>query len=474
MNIQNFWTSQKFGSYINGCISEGNETDFVSLLTHNKWKSLHQISRQETREAIDHAHRAFEIWRWTPSQEKANILRKVADILLENRVALAELMSYEMGKTRRDGLGEVAYAAGFFDWFAGEAEKIYEKQLSSANGSKIIHYLKEPIGVCGLITPWNFPLAMPARKIAAALAAGCTMVLKPSPECPFSALFIALACAEAGVPPGVVNVVIGPEVEIGEELLYSPVVRKIGFTGSTEVGKYLYAQSAQTLKKLTLELGGHAPVIIHDDADLDLAAEQVIIPKFRNNGQTCAAANRIYVQKGIHDQFLKKFIEKVKELKVGDPLLPDTDLTTCLHPSVPPKVTAHIEDAISKGAQAVLTAQEPYEPTILQGVTHEMLITREETFGPVAPIISFVEDEEAYQMANATPYGLASYLFTQSEKRINQGIQALDFGIIGVNDGLPSAPQLSFGGRKDSGFGTEGGPYGIDEYLISKCASIRF
>lgn len=474
MDIQHFWTTREFGSYINGRMAQGPKTDFISLLTQKPWKSMCLASRKDTRQAIEQAHRAFAIWKEVPSQERANILRNVGDLLLEHRVALSELMAYETGKSRKDGLGEVAYAAGFFHWFSGEAERLFNRQLPSANGTKSIHYIKEPVGVCGLITPWNFPLAMPARKLAAALAAGCTSVIKPSPECPFSSLFIALACQEAGVPPGAVNVLIGNEIEIGEELLSSPLVRKIGFTGSTDVGRYLYEHAALTLKKLSLELGGHAPAIVHEDADLDLAAQQLVVAKFRNNGQTCVAPNRIYVQKPVLDQFLEKFVQEVKKLKVGDPLFPDTDLTTCLHPSVPPKVQAHIDDALSKGAKAVLSGQNPFDPVILKDITHNMLITKEETFGPVAPVISFSEDNDAYRMANETPFGLASYLFTQNGRRIREGIKALEYGIIGVNDGLPSAPQLSFGGRKASGFGTEGGPFGIDEYLISKCASLFF
>ena len=470
MKTQDFWHLDIYGSYINGELRTNPSEDLISLLTQKPWKKIHKASVQDTRDAIQSAENALKIWREVPPKEKGNILRQVASLLLNQREALAELMAYEMGKTKRDGLAEVAYAAGFFSWFAGEAIRLYEPQIKT--GQKTIHHLKEPVGVCGLITPWNFPLAMPARKFGAALAAGCSVVLKPSPECPLSALFMAAACTEAGIPPGVVNIVIGPEDDIGRELLSSPIVRKIGFTGSTSVGKYLYEHSASTLKKLTLELGGHAPVIIHDDADLDHAVEQAMIAKYRNNGQTCAAANRFYVQESVQDQFIEKFVKRVKTLKIGDPLEPDTDLTTILHPSVPDKVQRHVEDAVRQGGEVVLFATEVYEPVVIKNVTHKMLVTQEETFGPVAPIISFKDEEGAYQMANDTPYGLTAYLFTQNYTKIQRGIRQLDFGIIGVNDGLPSSPQLSFGGCKASGFGVEGGPYGIDEYLVSKCASV--
>jgi len=470
MKTQEFWHTDTFGSYINGKLRTGPTEDLISPVTGSKWKSIHHASSQDTRETIECAEKAFRIWKEIPAKEKANILRKIASLLLDHRVALAEVMTHEMGKSRRDGLAEVAYAAGFYNWFAGEAERIYESQIVS--GEKTLCHLREPVGVCGLITPWNFPLAMPARKIAAALAAGCSVILKPSPECPISALFIAAACAEAGVPPGVVNVVLGPEEEIGRELLSSPIVKKMSFTGSEEVGKYLYKHSASTLKKLTLELGGHAPAIVHEDANLDLAAKQIAIAKFRNNGQTCVAVNRIFVHESVHDAFLEKFVNRVKSLKVGNPLESDTDLTNVLHPSVHDKIRKHVQDAIELGGVVVLEANELFEPVIIKNVRPEMLVMHEETFGPVAPIISFQKESEVYRQANSTPYGLAAYLFTQDYGRTQRGIRQLDYGIVGVNDGLPSSPQLSFGGRKASGFGVEGGPRGIDEYLVSKCVSI--
>ncbi len=423
--------------------------------------------------AIDCAERSFEGWKQTPPQEKSRILRKIGDLIIGNRLELAKIMTAEMGKTRKDGLAEAAYSAGFFHWFAGEAERIYQRQLSSPDREKTLHFLKTPVGVSGLITPWNFPLAMPARKVAAALAAGCPLVLKPAMECPKSALFTAFACQEAGIPPGVVNVVLGDEKEIGKALLESPKIKKISFTGSTAVGKYLYEHSAPTLKKLSLELGGHAPVIIFDDADIDLAAAQTVIAKFRNNGQSCVAANRIFVHEAIYDVFAKKFVDAVKKLQVGDPHDPETDLTNVLHPSVLDKVPKQIEDALKNGAKALLKGKNPYDPAVLTDVDSQMLVCREETFGPVAPLIRFSSDDDAYRMANDTPYGLASYLFTQSLERAYRAMDTLQFGIIGINDGLPSSPSLSFGGIKNSGLGREGGPEGIDEYLVEKCVSLR-
>ncbi len=469
MKLHEFWDLRIIGSYIKGELLTSPTESLVSPLTNQDWKTVHRASKGDAKHAIESAKHAQCIWKETPAVEKGRILRHIGEMMLEHRVALAEIMTYEMGKTRRDGLGEVAYAAGFFSWFAGEAERIFEKRIDV--GPKTLLYLKEPVGVCGFITPWNFPLAMPARKIAAALAAGCSVVFKPSPECPVSALFLAVACSEAGVPPGVVNVVNGPAEEIGKEFLESHVVRKISFTGSTAVGHYLYRYSAGTLKKLSLELGGHAPFIVFDDADLEHAADQLVRSKFRNSGQSCVAPNRVFVQKKVAEPFLEKLLPKIKALKVGNPLEAATDLTNVLHPTVREKGERHVKDAMTKGAKAALFAQNVYEPVVLTGIDDSMQVMQEETFGPILPISSFDSDYDAYQKANNSPYGLASYLFTKSYERAMEGMKRLDYGIVGVNDGLPSAPELSFGGRKASGFGVEGGPDGIQEYLVSKCAS---
>ncbi len=449
--MQTFFNLKEQGSYINGEISPAGTVE----------------------KAIECAEKSFTKWKQTPPQEKSRILRKIGDLILDHRLELAKIMTEEMGKTRKDGLAEAVYSAGFFHWFAGEAERVYQRQLPSPCGEKTLNFLKTPVGVSGLITPWNFPLAMPARKVAAALAAGCALVLKPAMECPKSALFTALACQEAGIPPGVVNVIFGDEKQIGKALLESPKIKKISFTGSTAVGKYLYEHSALTLKKLSLELGGHAPVIIFDDADIDLAAAQTVIAKFRNNGQSCVAANRIFVHDSIYDAFAKKFVSAVEKLQVGDPHDPETDLTNVLHPSVLDKVPKQIDDAFKNGAKALLKGKKPYDPVILTDAGGHMLVCREETFGPVAPLIRFSGDDDVYKMANDTPYGLASYLFTQSLERAYRAMDALQFGIIGINDGLPSSPSLSFGGIKNSGLGREGGPGGLDEYLVEKCVSLR-
>jgi len=475
-SLHEFFNFSQLSSWVGGKMIRFNKekkSTLKSPTTKKAWKTLSLASPSDVKKGIAAAHEAFPEWRSVSFKKKGTILRKLAALIEDNRSIFAEAMILEMGKTKKDALAEVTYSLGFFAWFAGEAERVFEKRRASSDGAKTLEYRFEPIGVAGLITPWNFPLAMPARKVAAALAAGCTVVLKPSPECPVTALLLARACQIAGVPDGAVNIVIGEEEEVGEALLDSPLVKKLGFTGSTEVGRFLYERSAPTLKKLTLELGGHAPGIIFDDADLEETVKQVIAAKFRNNGQTCIAINRLYVQSGIYSKFQKALIKEIKKLKAGDPRVESTDLTTVLHPASTKKVKAHLKDALAKGAKAPIQGKHPYEPTLLTGVKKNMKLMKEETFGPVLPLIKFKTLEEAVEEANSTPYGLASYLFTQSMATSEKVASELQYGIIGVNDGLPSAPEASFGGVKDSGFGREGGPTGIYEYLREKFISTK-
>lgn len=476
-SLEQYYQQQQFCSFINGKEIVGlNKVpiELISPVTKNVWKTLSPAGADEVGLAVTAAQQAFQVWSKTPPPLRAKFLRDVADGLIKHKDLLAEAITMEMGKPIKESQAEIFYSASYFSWFAGEAERIYGVSIPSQFPNKSLKIVHEPVGVCGFITPWNFPIAMPARKIAAALAAGCTTITKPSPETPISMFLLAKVCQLAGIPDGAVNVVVGPEKEIGNVLLDSPIVRKISFTGSTQVGMYLYRRSADTMKKLTLELGGHAPLIVFDDASIEKAVEGTVIAKFRNTGQTCVCANRILVQEGIYDRFLEAFTNAVKKLQVGDPLDESTDLSTHIHVSAQEKVREQVKDALEKGAEAVLMSNEPYEPKILTGMTPSMKIFTEETFGPVAAIMKFKTMDEAVTLANASEYGLASYLFTGSMARANEAVSRLEYGIIGVNDGMISTAQASFGGVKNSGLGREGGPTGISEYLLEKYVSIAF
>lgn len=475
MEIESFLNEKVFASFINGAFVKKPHSKahpLISPSTGKEWISIIEASKQEMDEAIEAAQAAFKLWKAVPSPARGQYLRKIGDALIAQKNQLARTMAMEMGKPISEGVREVRYAAGFFYWFAGEAERIYGLSIPSQFENKRLQLSYVPVGVCGIITPWNFPLAMAARKIAAALAAGCTVVCKPSQECPLSLLSLAEICRQIDLPAGALNILIGPEKEIGKALLESLWVRKISFTGSCEVGKYLYQESAPTLKKLTLELGGHAPLIVFNDADIETAVKGTITAKFRNNGQTCVAPNRIIVQETIHKPFLKRLLEQIRQLKIGDPLDPKTELSTVLHPSAKRKVEEHLKDALAKGAKGELVGNAPYEPAVLSNVNLRMHVCREETFGPILPILNFKKIEEGILLANATEYGLAAYLFTQDIKTADEAINNLEFGIIGLNDGLPSTPQAAFGGVKNSGFGREGGPTGIYEYLTEKFVSV--
>lgn len=478
MDVEQFLDQPRLGYFLHGRFfteTKENEVELHSPVLKKPWKSLVQANKEVAKEAIFSSQESFLSWKEIPAPERGSFLRKIGSLIDEYTLDFAKLMALEMGKPISQGKGEAAYSSGYFYWFAGEAERIYGQTIPTSAKDKRLMISYEPIGITAAITPWNFPLAMAARKIAAALAAGCTIINKPSPESPATMLLLANLCNMAKLPPGVVNIIPGDEIEIGEALLESDIVRKISFTGSTTVGKILYQKSAATLKKLTLELGGNAPLIVFDDADLNLAATQTIAAKFRNNGQTCVAPNRILIQEAVYEEFAERLIEKVKNLKIGDPNDPESDLSPFLHPASAEKVEKHIKDAADKGAIVKhLLGNGPCHPCILINSTPEMLLFREETFGPVLPLFKFKTEEEGLELANDTEFGLASYLFTQNLSRAERVAKELQFGIVGINDGMPSAPQASFGGIKHSGFGREGGPSGLREYLSEKFISTKF
>ncbi len=437
---------------------------------------------RETQAAVDAAVQALPAWSGTPAPQRAALLRKLARLMLERQERLATIMTLEQGKPLTESRGEIAYAASFLTWFAGEAERIYGSTVPSAVPNKRILVLRQPVGVVALITPWNFPAAMLTRKLAPALAAGCTAICKPAEQTPLTALELAELVIEAGIPPGVVNIVTCADpVPFSDTIFADDRVRKVSFTGSTDVGKLLIRSSATTVKRLSLELGGNAPFIVFDDADLEAAVSGAIASKFRNTGQTCVCANRIFVQRGIYDQFSQAFTSKVSEMLVGNGLDPQSAIGPLIDDQAVQKVRLHIADALDHGAQ-LLTGGEPadgsertnfWKPTVLVNATTNMLVAREETFGPVAPLIAFESEDEVIRQANDTPFGLAAYFFTQNVSRVWRVAEALEYGIIGANDALPSTAQAPFGGFKQSGLGREGGAVGIDEYLEVKFVSLE-
>jgi succinate-semialdehyde dehydrogenase/glutarate-semialdehyde dehydrogenase len=428
----------------------------------------------ETRRAIDAAHAAWPAWRKKTAKERAAILRKWHGLILEHAEDLAQLMTAEQGKPLAEARGEVAYGASFIEWFAEEAKRIAGETLASPWPDRRLLVTKEPIGVCAAITPWNFPIAMITRKVGPALAAGCTMVLKPAEATPFCALALAELAERAGVPPGVFSVVTGDPVAIGGELSSSALVRKLTFTGSTAVGRLLMAQSAPTIKKLSLELGGNAPFIVFDDADLDAAVEGALASKYRNAGQTCVCANRIYVQDGVYQQFADKLVAAVRQLKVGDGTGDGVTQGPLINEKAVQKVEQHVADALSKGGKLLAGGQRHalghgfFEPTVIADVDSTMLVATDETFGPLAPLFRFHTDEEALALANATEFGLASYFYSRDIGRIWRVAEGLESGMVGVNTGLISNEIAPFGGVKQSGLGREGSHYGLDDYLVIK------
>jgi succinate-semialdehyde dehydrogenase/glutarate-semialdehyde dehydrogenase len=434
-----------------------------------------RMGAAETRRAIQRAEAAQPKWRAMLAKDRARILRRWADLMMENEDALARLLTTEQGKPLAESRIEIAYAASFYEWFGEEAKRVYGDTIPTYAADRRIVVTKEPVGVTGGITPWNFPAAMPTRKSAPALAAGCTMVLKPAEQTPLSALAIAQLGLEAGLPEGVFEIVTGAAEDaplIGGELTSNPTVRKLGFTGSTEVGKLLMAQCAKQVKKVSLELGGNAPFIVFDDADLDAAVAGALICKYRNSGQTCISANRMLVQDGIYDEFVSRLVDAVSKLKVGSGLDPETNVGPLIEQSAIDKVQRHVADALERGGE-LLTGGESlgglfWQPTVITGVTADAAMSCEETFGPVAGIARFSSEEQAVRAANDTPYGLAAYYYTRDMGRIWRLSEALEYGIHGINTGLISSEVVPFGGVKESGIGREGSKYGIEEWLEIK------
>ncbi|MCL2896789.1 NAD-dependent succinate-semialdehyde dehydrogenase [Brenneria tiliae] len=432
------------------------------------------VTASQTAQAIAAAERALTGWRRRTGKERAAALQGWSRLIMENQDDLAALLTAEQGKPLAEASGEIAYAASFIDWFAEEAKRVEGSVLQSPQGQQRLLVIKQPIGVCAAITPWNFPAAMITRKAAPALAAGCTMIVKPAEHTPFTALALAELAQQAGIPRGVLQVITGDAQSVGKILCDSPVVRKLSFTGSTEVGRILMAQSAPTVKKLSLELGGNAPFIVFDDADPDQAVKGILASKFRNSGQTCVCANRIYVQKGIYPLLVEKLVAEVKKLKVGDGSQPGVTQGPLIDADAVDKVQQHIADALAHGA-SLLLGGEPHElggtfftPTIVGNVTREMRFAREETFGPVAPLFQFSDEAEAIELANDTEFGLAAYVYTRDAVRQWTVPEALDYGMVGINTGLISNEVAPFGGVKQSGLGREGSRFGIEEYLEMK------
>lgn len=459
---------QWVGSADGGTINVENPADRQVLGTVPK------LTVQDVQAAIDAADRAQEGWKALSAKERSRLIRRWYDLCMQHQEDLAILLTLEQGKPLKESRGEIAYGSSFLEWFAEEAKRAYGDVIPANTNDRRIVVIKQPVGVVAAITPWNFPNAMITRKAGAALAAGCTIVIKPASATPYSALALADLAHEAGIPAGVINIVTGSASVVGGELTASPTVRKLSFTGSTEIGKVLLRQCADTVKKVSMELGGNAPFIVFDDADLDKAVAGVMASKFRNAGQTCVCANRIFVQDGIYDQFATRLKQAVEAQRVGNGLSETTDLGPLIDTAAVAKVKEHIEDALEKGA-TVLTGGRShsagplfFEPTILLNVAGDSLLMNEETFGPVAPLIRFKTDEEVIRAANATPFGLAAYFYSNSYQRSWKIAEALEVGIVGLNEGIISTEVAPFGGIKESGIGREGSKYGIDDYLEIK------
>ncbi|HSH01013.1 MAG TPA: NAD-dependent succinate-semialdehyde dehydrogenase [Anaerolineae bacterium] len=467
----------KSQAYINGqwTPAHNNETyPITDPATGHTLGHVPAMTTPETRAAITAAHNAFPAWRDQLASQRATLLRRWHDLILDHLDDLATLLTHEMGKPIAEARGEIRYGAGFIEWFAEEAKRIYGDVIPSHGRDKRIITIKQPVGVAAAITPWNFPNAMITRKVAPALAAGCTVVIKPAEDTPLSALALAELAHQADFPPGVINVITGPNPEpIGAELTSNPLVRKLSFTGSTAVGKLLMRQSADTVKKVSFELGGNAPFIVFDDADIPAAVDGAIACKYRNAGQTCVCANRIYVQDAVYDTFISHYAKAVADLTVGAGI-DGVDIGPLISEEAVEKVETIVADAVERGAKLKLGgARHPlgrtfYQPTILTDVTMEMACSRQEIFGPVSPIYRFTTDDEVIAMANDTQYGLASYFYARDIGRVWRVAEALEYGMVGINTGMISTPVAPFGGVKESGIGREGSKYGIDEYVEIK------
>jgi succinate-semialdehyde dehydrogenase / glutarate-semialdehyde dehydrogenase len=463
--------------YVNGewIAADSSETiDVTNPATGDVLGTIPKMGADETRRAIEAANAAYPAWRAKTAKERATILRKWFDLMMENQEDLARMMTAEQGKPFKESMGEIVYAASFIEWFAEEGKRVYGDTIPQHAPGKRIVVTKEPIGVCAAITPWNFPAAMITRKCGPALAAGCTMVVKPATATPYSALALAELAERAGVPAGVFSVVTGSSGAIGGEMTSNPIIRKLTFTGSTEIGKLLMEQCAGTVKKTSMELGGNAPFIVFNDADIDEAVLGAMASKFRNTGQTCVCANRLLVQEGVYEEFSKKLAAAVEEMRVGDGLKGETEQGPMIDMAAVEKVEEHIEDAVAKGAKVISGGSRHdlggtfFQPTVLAEVNTDMKVTKEETFGPVAPLYRFETEEQALQMANDTEFGLAAYFYSRDIGRVWRVMEALEYGIVGVNEGIISTEVAPFGGMKESGTGREGSKYGIEDYLEIK------
>jgi succinate-semialdehyde dehydrogenase / glutarate-semialdehyde dehydrogenase len=461
--------------YVDGAWTEARDAiEVENPATGEIIGTVPKLGRAETQRAIDAASRAFPAWRRKTARERAAVMRRWFELMLASQDDLARLMTIEQGKPLTESKGEVVYAASFLEWFGEEAKRAYGDTIPNQQPDKRLVVIKEPIGVVACITPWNFPLAMITRKAGPAIASGCTVVLKPASQTPFSALALAELASRAGVPPGVFNVITGSATEIGAELTSNPIVRKLSFTGSTETGKVLMAQCAATVKKLSLELGGNAPFIVFDDADLDAAVEGAMASKYRNTGQTCVCANRLLVQDSVYDRFSAKLAEAVKKLVPAPGLDDGATQGPLIDNRAVEKVESHIADAVSKGARVLVGGKRHsrggrfFEPTILTGVTPAMAVAKEETFGPVAPLFRFSTEAEAIALANDTEFGLAAYFYGRDIARVWRVAEALEYGIVGINTGIISTEVAPFGGVKESGIGREGSKYGLEEFLEIK------
>jgi succinate-semialdehyde dehydrogenase/glutarate-semialdehyde dehydrogenase len=450
------------------------QIDVTDPATGEKIASVPSLGTQETREAIEGASRAQEEWAARPAKERSVILRRWFELMMENQDDLAAILTAEQGKPLAEAKGEIAYAASFIEFYAEEAKRIYGSIVPAPTNDRRIVVLKQPVGVCAAITPWNFPAAMITRKAGPALAAGCTMVVKPATATPLSAFALAELGQRAGLPSGILSVITGKAGAIGGEMTANPLVRKLTFTGSTEIGKELMSQSAATMKKVSLELGGNAPFIVFDDADIDAAVEGAVASKYRNTGQTCICTNRFLVQSAVHDEFVEKLARKVAALKVGSGFEEGVAQGPLIDMAAVEKVEEHIADALAGGARLHTGGKRHakggtfFEPTVISGMKPGMKVTREETFAPLAPVFRFETDEEAVALANDTPFGLASYFYSRDIGRVWRIAEALEYGLVGVNAGLISTEVAPFGGYKESGLGREGGPWGIEEFLEVK------
>ncbi len=454
--------------------ASGRSIGVVNPATGETLGTVPALSAAETRAAIEAAHRAQKPWRALLAKERAAILRRLFELMMANQEDLAQIMTAEQGKPLAESRGEIAYAASFLEWFAEEGKRVYGDTIPATGPGKRILVLKEPIGVFAAITPWNFPAAMITRKAGPGWAAGCTGVIRPASQTPYSALALAVLAERAGMPAGVCNVITGPAGEMGAELTSNPLVRKLTFTGSTEVGAKLLAQCAPTVKKTSMELGGNAPFLVFDDADLDAAVAGAMLSKYRNTGQTCVCANRLLVQDGVYDAFAARLAEAVGRLKVGNGIEPGVTQGPLINAAAVAKVEAHIADAVARGARVAAGGKRHalggnfFEPTILTNVPAGADIFREETFGPVAPLFRFTTEEEGLRLANDTEFGLAAYFYARDIGRIFRVAEGLEYGIIGINEGIISTEVAPFGGMKSSGLGREGSKYGIEDYLEIK------